>query len=119
MQAAAKNYNMKKSSILLVVFSVLFGAGSGVMGTRIYTWNKLRQSQEYAYEFEVISLNKAEWLKFAGEDTVLKFDSYTIKNGNRVRDGNSFRWMPLLGDEEFSVYKDGSLIGVERRRINP
>ena len=102
------------SSALCVVLGILIGG----VGMAYYDDHRFNRQRDYAAEFEVSSKLGVDWTKGVGEDVVVEFRTYEIRNGKKVQEGPSLSWTPAVGDRRVATYHNGSVSGVESRSVN-
>src|SRR5688500_18557556 len=103
---------MKRSCKIFVFLAFITGGGLGVLASRIY-FKHHDDKKRYDHEFTVAASDDLDWTKGVGEDVIVEFKSYIVRDGERVLDGTSFEWWPARGDRKFTIYRDGTREGFE------
>jgi hypothetical protein len=111
-----KNIDMEKRVLVLMLASGVGGIAFGAIATRAFCWFQMPRSVSYTHDLEVLP-SDFDWKGEVSSDVEIRFNSYVIKDGERKLEGSSFTWHPVTGEKEFRVYRDGSIVAVEAKRV--
>jgi hypothetical protein len=100
-------------NIIKFIGPTIGGFAMGMLATKIYDYRNQIGRSKTIHEFSVQSDHEIDWRAGVGNDVVVNFQSFIMRDKEKLKDGPSLRWSPATGDKDIEVYHEGLLHSFE------